>query len=792
MKRTFVLCLFVPIFFANAQIVASGHASDSIGWYYDCMKKATLDPGNIILTDSLILEKNGSTIVFLDGQIVFLKSVFNRPVLGYFEGHGIFYLRTDNNVERMQLRRFAGQEDPQIDFKQCFLAFSDDTYERCIRLKEAISTQIENQIDNRATLYRKRLQELFECNIDARILSDIVSAKSGEYFQAYFKCQDEKEVVFSVDPLDYEETSFLNFKRSARSKRAETETWFSVHASDQLHLEQAKFDIKTINLSVSIASDNSTKISASLQFTCTADGPILVPMLLSPDMRVENVTFGASDTCRFIQADRDMDADLWITLPGSMKMDSPSNLKIVYAGKNILTDIGGDNYIVTDRLSWYPKFYVNDRDPARFTITYDVPARMTMLSTGEQVKSWQDGDRMFTEWDSKIDYMCAGFNYGRFLIENQKSDLCDITCYTNESLDRNLGMLQKMLENDIDMQAALMMTPSELSTDKIGKNAAIESRNAYETFVHFFGTIPFNKIIVSQQPQINFGQCWPTLVYLPFTAFFNESMRERLGLLQGDQAALWYETVASHEIAHHWWGHTVKTSSYRDAWLDEGFSAYSAALYLQATAGIDQFKKYLRTFKNRILAKAESGRRVTELGPICLGQRLSSFNTPGGNALIYIKGAYVLHMLRMMLFDYENKNDDTFIKLMKDYVNTYSSDFASTEGFKKIVEKYVGTDMDWFFDQWVYGTEIPTYRFKYIIDKAEDGGYMLTISVRQEDVSPSFKMPLHFMVNFKDGYVVGRIMVTGNEEIKKQFKFDEKPTSVEPNVWEGVLCEIKR
>ena len=258
------------------------------------------------------------------------------------------------------------------------------------------------------------------------------------------------------------------------------------------------------------------------------------------------------------------------------------------------------------------------------------------------------------------------------------------------------------------------------------------------------------------------------------------------------KSVLFHETLASHEIAHQWWGHTIAANSYHDEWLEEGFATYSAALYLQITEGTDRFKDYMEMLRDQILAKAEKGRSATELGPIWLGGRLSSLETPIGRRLIYFKGAYILHMLRMMLFDYETKSDERFISMMKDYVSTYSGKITSTEDFRKVVEKHFGENMDWFFDQWIYGTEVPVYKFDYQIESTDEGKYLLTMMVGQGGVSPSFKMPIHFVINFDNGYAVAQMLVTGSEPIAKQFKLPNKPKSISPNPWHGVLCVIQQ
>jgi aminopeptidase N len=262
-----------------------------------------------------------------------------------------------------------------------------------------------------------------------------------------------------------------------------------------------------------------------------------------------------------------------------------------------------------------------------------------------------------------------------------------------------------------------------------------------------------------------------------------------VGLRNFGEWESYHEGVASHEMAHQWWAHSVMTSSYHDTWLNEGFATYSEALHLQVTKGIDDFKKYMRNLRRQVFSDVGGGVSLAELGPIWMGLRLSSLEVPQGYYLIYVKGAYVLHMLRMMLFDYDKKSDERFIKMMKDYVRTYTGKVVSTDDFKKIVEKHFKRDMDWFFDQWVYGTEIPIYSFDY--DIAEAGGdYFLTITAEQSNVSPSFEMSLPFVVNFRNGHAVVHITFKGSEIVAKQFHLPQEPVSIEANPWNAVLCTI--
>jgi len=76
--------------------------------------------------------------------------------------------------------------------------------------------------------------------------------------------------------------------------------------------------------------------------------------------------------------------------------------------------------------------------------------------------------------------------------------------------------------------------------------------------------------------------------------------------------------------------------------------------------------------------------------PVTEGYRLNSAKTGGAaRFLIYPKGAYILHMLRMLMYDSRDKSGDPdarFKAMMQDFVKTYFNQDASTDDFKRAVE----------------------------------------------------------------------------------------------------------
>lgn len=134
------------------------------------------------------------------------------------------------------------------------------------------------------------------------------------------------------------------------------------------------------------------------------------------------------------------------------------------------------------------------------------------------------------------------------------------------------------------------------------------------------------------------------------------------------------------------------------------------------------------------MERDKEGFRAIDAGPLVMGYRLSNSRTGFSltRRLIYPKGAYVLHMLREMMFD-RRTGDQDFKAMMRDFVATYSGKAASTEDFQAMVEKHMtpdmravgGGNMNWFFDEYVYGTALPSYQLDASFEKDPSGDVVL-------------------------------------------------------------------
>ncbi len=276
------------------------------------------------------------------------------------------------------------------------------------------------------------------------------------------------------------------------------------------------------------------------------------------------------------------------------------------------------------------------------------------------------------------------------------------------------------------------------------------------------------------------------LVYLPICGFLDVTQQHVLGLRPED---MYWKMVTPHEVAHQWWGQTVGFRGYRDQWMSEGFADASASIFLQATrAKPDDFLDFWKVERRMITEKNEFGFRPIDVGPVTMGYRLNSPKAGYSIArnLIYPKGAFIVHMVRMMMWTQE-LGDRRFEETMQDLIKTHRLQAVTTEDFKAAIERHMGPGMDlgkngkmdWFFNEYVYGTELPTYHFEGQA-APNDKGVSLHIKLVQSGVSDGFRMPVPIYLEYANGKVLklGAINVTGNRTIDQTLQLPKLPDAV--------------
>lgn len=759
---------------------------------YMALRSAAIEETFVV--ENIALPRDAGVLTLKSGNIGFTKRVMGRDTVAVFLGEGEFTFNPPLSLEQNYLKNLTGETTVKEAFDRAVFCFTDD-FGNEVR-GQAKTKGSEARMAEALRDFRKhiRLPESTRDNIEASILADLYRPGQPGFFSAYLHGRKHNDLRFHINPrgaepgLSPEEVMLIN----AQPLNVPDEIWYLSHAKNELASKQASSNedhrsvqVESYQVETTIAANDHFTASAKLKFTALAAGERVLPLALVPTLRVSRASLDGQDI-PFIQEDKKEDAALSVVLPQPLEKGSTHELLIEYQGDKVVHKEGGGNFAVGARESWYPN--VNSfKDHARYDLTFKVPRDYTLVSIGKLAKEWREKDMACTQWISEAPVPVAGFNYGTF----KKKQITDQATGINIE-GYATSQMPDYLKGAANGGAIGGLTPSRLVDQSL-----VETQNALRVFSAYFGKSEFSRIAITQQPEFNFGQSWPSLVYLPLSAYLDSTQRWQL--MGGVNSGLTYfvEEVTPHEVSHQWWGHMVGWGSYHDQWLSEGFAEFSAGLYLEKTEQTrERYLKYWDNARLRIVEKNNYGHRANDAGPLWLGLRLSSEKNRGAySSLVYRKGGYVLHMLRQMMFD-DEQGDKYFIEMMQDFVHQFMNRNATTEDFIAVAEKHLrpGMDvtgnhkLDWFFKEWVYGTAIPKYKFDYTVTPAENGKFLLKATLAQSDVPNDFVMIVPLYLDF-DGRPAraAQARLVGNSSIPVQTLLPKKPRRVLINANHDVL-----
>src|SRR5690606_23085125 len=195
---------------------------------------------------------------------------------------------------------------------------------------------------------------------------------------------------------------------------------------------------------------------------------------------------------------------------------------------------------------------------------------------------------------------------------------------------------------------------------------------------------------------------------------------------------------------------------WQDIWINEGFAVYGEALYRQAAYGQEDYDTYIKS----IMSRAKNAQ-----GTIYV-QDISNEDEIFDSDRTYAKGGVVVHMLRGVL------GDAAFFQTLQSYMNDpqYAYGSATIEDFKNVAESVSGSDLDYFFDQWLYGENYPKYNVDWSHNQLNGDQYNVTIRITQTQNTfpPFFTMPVTMRINTSTGDTLVNVY---NDLIDQSFAF---------------------
>jgi hypothetical protein len=234
------------------------------------------------------------------------------------------------------------------------------------------------------------------------------------------------------------------------------------------------------------------------------------------------------------------------------------------------------------------------------------------------------------------------------------------------------------------------------------------------------------------------------------------------------------EFFLAHELAHQWFGQAVGWKNYHEQWLSEGFSQYLAALFAKERRGEAAFRDVLRQFRRWAIEDSDQG-------PVYLGYRLGHIKGESKvfRALVYNKGAAVLHMLRRLI------GDDAFFSGLRAFYTQHRFKKAGTDDLRRAMEAASKQDLNRFFDRWIYDNEIPRLRFSSAVEGNE-------LIVRFEQIGDEFDVPVTVGVTYVDGKTAEFLVAVNEATTIARFPLTGTVRSVEPNVDDAAVAHFER
>lgn len=172
-----------------------------------------------------------------------------------------------------------------------------------------------------------------------------------------------------------------------------------------------------------------------------------------------------------------------------------------------------------------------------------------------------------------------------------------------------------------------------------------------------------------------------------------------------------WESVIAHELFHQWFGDLVTTESWSNITLNESFANYSEYLWFEYKYGKDYADAHhFQDMQGYLMSGSEKKDLV---------RYYYNFREDVFDGVSYNKGGRILHMLRNYV------GDDAFFKSLNLYLTNNKFKSAEASQLRLAFEEVTGRDLNWFWNQWYYGSGHPKLKISYITDIPTTAGVVI-------------------------------------------------------------------
>jgi len=337
----------------------------------------------------------------------------------------------------------------------------------------------------------------------------------------------------------------------------------------------------------------------------------------------------------------------------------------------------GEEIILLDASSCW---HLCIEEAAAFNVTAVTPSGYEVVMEGTRLSRKEEKGMTVTTWDFPHPASGAYLVGGRYTVTEDQYK--DIALYT-------------------------YLFPEDVSLS----DTYIEYSKKYlELYERLLGKYPFRKFAVVEN-------ILPTGFGMPSYTLLGQSVL-RLPFI--------VKTSLGHEIAHNWWGNSVYPDYESGNW-SEGLTTYLADHLYEEMEGRGA------VYRNQILRDYTSYVEPSEEYPLT---KFKNRIGPEDRAIGYGKGAYIFHMLRIML------GDEIFYDGLRYVITHRSFKLTSWKDFRTAFEKVSGRELGWFFRQWVEEAGAPAINLGDVRVQEHNGVYILKAEILQKERAYKLYLPI--------------------------------------------------
>jgi hypothetical protein len=742
MRRLAFLALLLPV------AAAGGDAGDIAR----AIRENSFDRDECYRVRDLTLTREDIRIFLADGHMIFSRPVAGRRTAAVFVadtdgGDAEVLLLPPDRAERRSLAAFTNSPNLNEHFQTGLFLFTGDVY---ATLKVQMAGNPANRkspemgplLDEHWTPALRNLGASYQTRITLDLLDN--PARRGGLFAAMLANSrlGAFDVIYDPDVPD----QILAGKTTARGERLFFDTWTNFPArSARNNPTPAPRDTTAgdYRIEATIDPDLSMTAVTRVKVRPAVDRLAATAFDITPQMQVSGVTVDGRPAEVLQREALRADAlrggnELLLVIPSEpLREGREYEFEFHHSGKVIL-DAGDRVFYVSARGNWYP---AQGFQFSSYDLLFRYPRDLDLVTPGDVVEDRTEGEQRITRRRTSAPIRMAGFNLGDYDRVRVTRGGYEVDVCANRTLETALQPkvppppIPTLPRGPARRTAPLEDVPPPPATPAMRlQQLAAEVASALEFMASKFGPPALPRLTVSPIPGA-FGQGFPGLIYLSTLSYLKDLPSAHAA---SQQQELFFEDVLqAHEMAHQWWGNRIGAAAYRDSWLMEALANYSALLYLEKSKGAHELEVILESYRQDLLQKNESGQTVDSTGPIVLGARLENSIEPRAwRSITYGKGSWIVHMLRTRM------GDERFFAMLAALLRRYDRQEISTEEFREFAAGFLpprndDPKLEAFFDQWVYGTGIPSLKLAWTL-KGKAPNLRLVGTLTQSGVDPDF------------------------------------------------------